>query len=144
MSFSRNKILHLSPLFCCIHGRGVHPEQIDRKFVTLIISFFLPFSPLGFTVLHAAREGAAGRLARRNFNGARHPTAIPSSNVEVARATWAAARVYEEKGTPLTEVLFYFALPYGATDEGRRVPSIYSQRKREVGWDEEKGKRPHR
>lgn len=23
----------------------------------------------------------------------------------------------EEKGTPLTEVLFYFALPYGATDE---------------------------
>lgn len=93
--------------------------------------------------MHAAREGAAGRLARRNFNGARHPMAVPFSNVEVARATWAAAHVCEEKGTPLTEVLFYFALPYGATDE--EGGSRYDTRpeKEGVGWDEEKGKKPH-
>lgn len=83
------------------------PLQIDRSSVTLITSFFfLARSP---SMVYAPRE----RLARRNFYGAPvgHPMAVPSSNVEVARATWAAARVCaRRRELPSRFILFCLTL----------------------------------
>lgn len=104
-SVQRPRSLHIYMCTRANHFRILIPLQIDRSSVTLITSFFfLARSP---SMACARRE----RLARRNFYGVPvgHPMAVPSSNVEVARATWAAARVCaRRRELPSQEFYFIF------------------------------------